>query len=409
MAAALVAVLALSVTAANADDLEDKKDKVEQELKGARNDLDESSSQLSKATARLDAAKSQLVSAKAELATARAKVEAAVERDAEMQAELATAEQDLADAEAALAQGTADREAQRQKVANTVADMYSEGDPELIAFSSLLDAESTEELTRRNSVRDVVLGQEARAYDELKAAEVLLEVTEQQVSDARDDVAAKREAAAEHLALMQQLETEQQQAKDAVVALVIERRDARVDARKARAKDIAKIKQLEKEQKALEEKLRQRALAALRRDRAAGRSTAIGPTAGTLVRPVDGYVTSPFGYRVHPIYKYWGLHDGSDFGGGCGTPLRAAASGKVIASYWSDVYGNRLIIDNGVIGGRGVSTIYNHSSGYNVGVGDLVQPGQVIGTMGDTGWSTGCHLHFTVMENGTAVDAAKYF
>ncbi|RYB95137.1 hypothetical protein EUA93_12755 [Nocardioides oleivorans] len=409
MAAALVAVLALSVTAAHADDLKDKKDKVEQQLDGAHEDLDESSSQLSKATARLDAAKSQLTTAKAELATARGKVEVAQERDAAMQVELATAEQELADAEAALVQGTADRETQREKVASTVADMYSEGDPELIAFSSLLDAESTEELTRRNGVRDVIVGQEARAYDELKAAEVLLEVTEQQVSDARDDVAAQREAAAEHLTLMQQLEAEQQQAKDAVVSLVVERRDARVEARAARAEDVAKIKKLEKEQKALEEKLRQRALAALRRERAAGRSTATGPTAGALLHPVDGYVTSPFGYREHPIYHYWGLHDGVDFGGGCGTPERAAAPGKVVASYWSDVYGNRLVIDLGVIAGRGVSIIYNHAERYLVGVGDVVQAGQVVGYEGSTGWSTGCHLHFTVMENGTAVDPMKYF
>ena len=182
--------------------------------------------------------------AKTRLATARGKVEVAREKDAQMQAELAQAEADLAAAEAALAQGQVDREQQRQRVADTVADMYSEGDPELIAFSSLLDAESTEELTRRDGVRDVVVGQEARAYDELRAAEVLLEVQEEQVSEARDDVAAKRQAAAEHLTLMQALETEQQAAKDSVVSLVIERRDARGDARKARARDLAKLRTL---------------------------------------------------------------------------------------------------------------------------------------------------------------------
>ena len=75
-----------------------------------------------------------------------------------MQAELAQAEADLAEAEAALAQGQADRDDQRQRVANTVADMYSEGDPDLIAFSSMLDAVSAEDLTRRDGVRDVIVG-----------------------------------------------------------------------------------------------------------------------------------------------------------------------------------------------------------------------------------------------------------
>ena len=155
--------------------------------------------------------------------------------------------------------------------------------------------------------------------------------------------------------------------------------------------------------------LRKRALAALRRQRANARGAAAGPSSGLLAHPVDGYVTSPFGYREHPIYHYWGLHDGVDFGGGCGTPLRAAAPGKVVSSYFSGVYGNRLVIDHGVLGGKGVATIYNHASGYNVGVGDTVQEGQVIGFEGSTGWSTGCHLHFTVMVNGQAVDPMNWF
>ena len=401
--------MALSVTAAHADDLKDKKNKVERELKGAHQDLDESSAQLRKASARLEAAQDQLRAAKTRLATARGKVEVAQERDEKMQAELAAAEQALTEAEAALAQGQVDRDAQREKVARTVADMYSEGDPELIAFSSLLDAESTEELTRRDGVRDVVVGQEAREYDELKAAEVLLEVREDQVTEARDEVAVQREAAAEHLTLMQGLEAEQQAAKDSVVSLVIERRDARVGAREARQKDLAKLRKLEKEQQKIEEMLRKRALAALRRARAKARAGAGGPATGVLLHPVDGYVTSPFGYRTHPIYHYWGLHDGVDFGGGCGTPLRAAAPGKVVSSYYSGVYGHRLVIDHGVLAGRGVATIYNHASGYNVGVGARVAEGQVIGYEGSTGWSTGCHLHFTVMANGRAVDPMPFF
>ena len=401
--------MALSVTAAHADDLKDKKNKVERELKGAHQDLDESSAQLRKASARLEAAQDQLRAAKTRLATARGKVEVAQERDEKMQAELAAAEQALAEAEAALAQGQVDRDEQRKKVARTVADMYSEGDPELIAFSSLLDAESTEELTRRDGVRDVVVGQEAREYDELKAAEVLLEVREAQVTAARDEVAVPLEAAAPHLTLMQGLEAEQQAAKDSVVSLVIERRDARVGAREARQKDLAKLRKLEKEQQKIEEMLRKRALAALRRARAKARAGAGGPATGVLLHPVDGYVTSPFGYRTHPIYHYWGLHDGVDFGGGCGTPLRAAAPGKVVSSYYSGVYGHRLVIDHGVLAGRGVATIYNHASGYNVGVGARVAEGQVIGYEGSTGWSTGCHLHFTVMANGRAVDPMPFF
>lgn len=413
LATSVVLATALGVSsfavAQAADDLKDKQKHVQQQVRGARHDLDESSAQLSKATARLDAAKQQLVTAKTQLATARGKVEVAQERDAEMQAELAQAEADLAAAEAALTQGQADAEAQREKVASTVADMYSEGDPELIAFSSLIDAESTEELTRRDGVRDVIVGQEARAYDELKAAEVLLQVQEEQVASARDDVATKRQAAADHLVLMQQLEAEEQAAKDSVVQLVVERRDAQDEARKARAHDAEKLRRHLAQQQRIEEMLKRRAARALARQRAHARSQAGGSSTGLLLKPVDGYVTSPFGYREHPIYHYWGLHDGVDFGGGCGTPLRSAAPGRVVASYWSDVYGHRLVIDNGAMAGVGIATIYNHATSYTVGVGDQVQEGQVIGYEGSTGWSTGCHLHFTVMANGKAVDPMNWF
>lgn len=413
MAAVLVAVMTLSMSAAHADDLKDRQRKVERQVKGARQDLDASSAQLRKAAARLAAARDQLSVAKTRLATARGKVEVAQERDAEMQAELAQAEADLAEAEAALARGQVEREDQRERVATTVADMYSEGDPDLIAFSAMLDAVSTEELTRRNGVRDVIVGQESRAYDQLKAAEVLLGVQENQVADARDEVADQRAAAAEQLELMKTLETEQQQAKDSVVSLVVERRDARVDARQARAKDLAKLRKHQRQQDRIEEMLRKRAARALARARARARAQARsapgGPSTGLLAMPVDGYVTSGFGYRTHPIYRYWGLHDGVDYGGGCGTPLRAAAPGRVVASYSSSVYGNRLIVDHGVLGGKGVATIYNHASGYTVGVGDRVSEGQVLGYEGDTGWSTGCHLHFTVMANGQAVDPMNWF
>ena len=206
---------------------------------------------------------------------------------------------------------------------------------------------------------------------------------------------------------MQELESEQQAAKDSVVALVGERSAAQADARIARAKDLAKLRKLKREQDKIEEMLRRRAAAALRR--AARANAKAGPAAGVLLHPVDGAVTSPFGYRTHPIYHYWGLHDGVDFGGGCGMPLRAAAAGRVVSSYWSGVYGNRLIIDNGAQAGVGMATIYNHATGYNVGVGDHVDQGQVIGYEGSTGWSTGCHLHFTVMANGQAVDPMPFF
>jgi murein DD-endopeptidase MepM/ murein hydrolase activator NlpD len=73
------------------------------------------------------------------------------------------------------------------------------------------------------------------------------------------------------------------------------------------------------------------------------------------------------------------------------------------------VWRNRLYINLGMVNGKFITVIYNHLSRYNVGVGQTVDRGDVVGYVGTTGWSTGCHLHFTVMENGHPVDPMKYF
>ena len=403
-----------------ADDLKDKQKRVEKQIDRAHDDVEESSEELRRASERLSAARSQLADARTVLATARGKLAVAQERDDRMQAELTQAEATLALAQAELAAGQADVAAQREVVGDTITRLYMEGDPDLMAFASLVDAESAQDLSRRAEINQVMVDTQTRDYDKLQASEVLLTVHEDQVEDARDDVALKREAAADNLATMEQLEAEATTAKADVVTLVGERASAQADAAEARARDLRKLKAAERQKAQIEEMLRRRAAAALRRARAKAAAAAarnsqaamnarVGPTSGLLQMPVGGGMTSPFGYRTHPIYGYWGLHDGADFGGGCAQPIVAAESGLVISSYWSDVYGNRLIVDHGALAGAGIATIYNHASSYTVGQGARVQRGEVIGYVGDTGWSTACHLHFTVMANGRAVDPASYF
>lgn len=118
------------------------------------------------------------------------------------------------------------------------------------------------------------------------------------------------------------------------------------------------------------------------------------------MNPVPARITSPFGMRVHPVTGVYKLHDGTDFGASCGTPMKAAYDGVVTERYYNRGYGNRLMIDHGTIRGVNVTTGYNHASRYIVGVGQRVSKGQVIGYVGTTGYSTGCHLHLMVWENG---------
>ncbi len=125
---------------------------------------------------------------------------------------------------------------------------------------------------------------------------------------------------------------------------------------------------------------------------------------GRLSRPATAPITSPFGMRFHPILKRWRLHNGTDFGVGCGTPVSAAADGRVVSSAFSTGYGNRVVVDHGDVDGIPLATTYNHLARRLVQVGSVVRRGQVVGISGTTGLSTGCHLHFEVLDNGSVVD-----
>jgi len=130
-----------------------------------------------------------------------------------------------------------------------------------------------------------------------------------------------------------------------------------------------------------------------------------GPaSAAGLVSPAAGDVSSPFGMRLHPILGTWRFHDGMDIAASCGSPITAAAAGTVVESFYSSGYGNRLVIDHGVVNGHQLRTAYNHAQGYVVSVGDQVTQGQLIGSVGTTGASTGCHLHFQVWLDGALTD-----
>lgn len=126
---------------------------------------------------------------------------------------------------------------------------------------------------------------------------------------------------------------------------------------------------------------------------------------GELYWPLPGHhrITSPFGYRMHPILKYRKLHTGVDIGAPNGTPVVSAASGTVIASRFMGGYGNCIMIDHG-----GKVTVYAHLSSRAVSPGQSVSAGQTIGYVGSTGMSTGAHLHFEVRINGAVQNPLNY-
>jgi murein DD-endopeptidase MepM/ murein hydrolase activator NlpD len=248
--------------------------------------------------------------------------------------------------------------------------MRPEGDASFLAGTSSLT-----QLSQRSMFLQEMSDKSADALDQLKVAEADLLVEQRDAATARA-LADKRQAAANDALTQLELTRATKQRLQTSLSSRIADYQAEADT-------------LAKQENNIESLIRQQELAAA--------ATQIGIVGGTgrvsgygLIWPVSGPITSPFGMR-------WGrLHPGIDIGVPIGTPIHAAKSGTVIYASWMSGYGYFVIIDHG----GGFSTAYAHQSRLAVSVGEQVAQGQVIGYSGNTGESTGPHLHFETRVNG---------
>lgn len=127
-----------------------------------------------------------------------------------------------------------------------------------------------------------------------------------------------------------------------------------------------------------------------------------------FMKPIQGRITSPYGWRTHPIFNTRTFHSGVDIGGPNLGAIRASNSGKVIYSGWYGGYGKVVIIEHGIVGGKPVTTLYAHMSTIKVANGQKVAKGDVLGFEGTTGYSTGPHCHFEVRVNGQTNNPLNY-
>lgn len=130
--------------------------------------------------------------------------------------------------------------------------------------------------------------------------------------------------------------------------------------------------------------------------------------ASGFIKPIQGRITSPFGWRTHPIFNTRSFHSGIDIGGPNYGEIRASNSGKVIYSGWYGGYGKVVILEHGMVNGKPITTLYAHMSSILVTNGQRVNKGQVIGKEGTTGYSTGPHCHFEVRVNGQPNNPCSY-
>ena len=137
-------------------------------------------------------------------------------------------------------------------------------------------------------------------------------------------------------------------------------------------------------------------------------SSTVKITSTGFMRPIGGRITSPFGWRTHPIFNSRTFHSGVDIAGPNHGSIHASNSGKVIYSGWYGGYGKVVILDHGVVNGRPTTTLYAHMSSIKVGQGQFVHKGDVVGYEGTTGYSTGPHVHFEVRINGKPNNPLNY-
>jgi murein DD-endopeptidase MepM/ murein hydrolase activator NlpD len=363
---------------------------------------------------RLRTTRDRLAEARAEQRHTRATLRRLDAEQAELAAELAALEGRLDTAEGRLVEAeTALRRAQRE-IADKQ-DALSATERELALRQDLL-----RERTRRSYMRGGITYPEAvldiDTVNELGVSLQYMQTIMAVSQDRVEDVSALEREYEALVARLDELEqvvdavrTERAEQRDEVAILVTGRREVqdRLAAREHEHRELlaelesnaeryrAAIDDLEAEGRAIERRL---ARIAARQRSGAPRS------GGTMQWPVNGVITSGYGYRTHPVLGYSRLHAGTDFGAAAGTPIVAAEAGTVVSAGWLGGYGNAVVISHG----GGVATLYAHQSRVAVGTGARVTRGQVIGYVGSTGMSTGPHLHFEVRVNGVTTDPTRF-
>ncbi len=411
LAVAVLALGALATPVAHADDddksaeLRHQQHQIEDQIGQVHDDLDEASRAVARSTRRLERATARLGDARERLQTVRASLWDARAERLRLARALVRAEARFDRVSAELSAARADVAEQRELVRNTVLGMETAGNKDLAVMDAITSSGSIEELLVAQTAGGMILGREDQALGDFQAAEQALADWKDEVRRARDDVAAQTEAARQNLLEIRGLFADARETRAEVARLVDESRNARRAAVRAKQHDRAALERLKNREARIKREILRLARLAQQQENA---PTYTGATDGLLQTPVSGPVTSPYGWRTHPIYGYWGLHDGTDFGAACGAALWAGESGTVINEYYDEIYGNRLYLSVGTVNGANLTLVYNHLSSYNVAEGAHVGRGDVVGYVGSTGWSTGCHLHFTVLRNGETVDPMNY-
>ena len=445
-----------TIHTASADDLTDRKDEVSKQITKSEAAAEGYSDEVNKAADALQKSQNDLDQARRTLQGAQDAVTQAKAADEAKAAELQKARSDLSRAEQKVRSNEAAQVREHRKLSVVVSRTVQQQTP-MMGVATFLTNMDSGDMNARIQWSNALMAGGQQALDQLETRQIALSKARDVERQARDRVAREKQAVEDLLERKQQAESAADTAKQDVAAAVTANEKAKKSADAKLAGERKHQDELRAEEDQLDKRIKERIAAAKRAEEARRRAEAERRAKEAAAKaaaekkkaaakhhdsaskaestsrksakhsrphrhhpkkahkrssgstrkassyfdyPVNGPITSPYGQRFHPVLHVWKLHDGTDFGASCGTPIRAPRDGVVAEKYFNRGYGNRLMLDHGKIGGHYVTTGYNHASSYTVGVGQHVSRGQVIGYVGTTGFSTGCHLHFMVWTDG---------
>ena len=445
-----------TIHTASADDLTDRKDEVSKQITKSEAAAEGYSDEVNKAADALQKSQNDLDQARRTLQGAQDAVTQAKAADEAKAAELQKARSDLSRAEQKVKSNEAAQVREHRKLSVVVSRTVQQQTP-MMGVATFLTNMDSGDMNARIQWSNALMAGGQQALDQLETRQIALSKARDVEKQARDRVAREKQAVEDLLERKQQAESAADTAKQDVAAAVTANEKAKKSADAKLAGERKHQDELRAEEDQLDKRIKERIAAAKRAEEARRRAEAERRAKEAAAKaaaekkkaaakhhdsaskaestsrksakhsrphrhhpkkahkrssgstrkassyfdyPVNGPITSPYGQRFHPVLHVWKLHDGTDFGASCGTPIRAPRDGVVAEKYFNRGYGNRLMLDHGKVGGHYVTTGYNHASSYTVGVGQHVSRGQVIGYVGTTGFSTGCHLHFMVWTDG---------
>ena len=272
-------------------------------------------------------------------------------------------------------------------------------------WSILFNSRNFSDLIDRMSM----IGEIAKADQQMLAK---IKKNNESIAVLRDEVEADRAKlqakSAELESLGTTLETQKNSAAELITTLASQQKTLNNNYAAIEAEEAAVRKKIMDEQKRYEAALaeeQRKKLEEANKNNAAGKNTGTSnPKFSSPVPKGSAWVTDAFGYRIHPIYGYYAMHNGVDLAANQGTKVMAIAAGYVTIAQYHSVNGNYVSLTHG----NGYGSIYCHLDHYVVKVGDYVAEGQLLGYGGSTGWATGPHLHFEIHKDSKAVNPMNY-